>query len=628
MATIGQHKPLLLEQIQRENPGIDRIKQVLQTYEDLSLNDLRGTISDEMYTMLLDEVRSPEEKALWQKCTNNSWETLPTTTLDNVEYAINAINEALNNTSIYLSRYPNGPKCSDANSLRSTLLTKKEEMESRKRIIIDGEREQKDWNILDTGNYLALRNYLNRYPNSIHKDELDDYMWTNTKNAPILRNFERYLQDLPMGRHANEANKAIDDFSEWNEVKRSGDMFLVDDYRDNHPDSPFKREIDSLYYDLVDKTLAEMQNNPASFNYDDVKRLIEADIFTQYELIDRNLMTEQSWETLQNKDAVKQELPDLKEFVMNSVEGTAPEATDVFLFGTPGTGKTCMLMGLVGANGNTFERADSRLTYTLNLQQYGGNYAAALQSYIYEGITPGSTFGSFVTTFHGNIQETDTKGNSIDHPINLVEMSGEEFARRIADNEDATVSFEDMGSGATKVMSNENRKIFFIIIDPTVTSVKIQYIENVFDSEGNVIDQRIRTKRIDQRIILAKFVSLFTLPENQELMKRVDAIHFIVTKSDILEKNGDRNTAAAELLSSVYGATVTALKQYCIGTKRINITTDYEPRVFTFSLGQFYLGDVFKFTPSETLNILDAIRQISGGKKKKSWWDTLKDKLG
>ena len=61
MATIGQHKPLLLEQIKRENPGIDRIKQVLQAYEDLSLNDLRGTISDEMYTMLLDEVRSPEE---------------------------------------------------------------------------------------------------------------------------------------------------------------------------------------------------------------------------------------------------------------------------------------------------------------------------------------------------------------------------------------------------------------------------------------------------------------------------------------------------------------------------------------------------------------------------------------
>jgi hypothetical protein len=204
----------------------------------------------------------------------------------------------------------------------------------------------------------------------------------------------------------------------------------------------------------------------------------------------------------------------------------------------------------------------------------------------------------------------------------------EEFATKIAENENASLSFENMGSGATRIMSNNNRKIFFIIVDPTVTKIKIQILEDVKDDDGNVIDQRIRNKYIDQRIILSKFVSLFELPENQDIMKRVEAIHFIVTKSDFLDKDGARNEVAANILRTVYQATVTKLKSYCQKSKRINLSTNYSPQVFTFSLGRFYLGDIFAFDPTETQKIINAIRVISRGKKEKSIWDTIKEKLG
>ncbi len=628
MPIIGSNKPILLRQIETSNVDINKLEEIFKMYEDLTLNDLRSVISDEMYTLLLDKTRDPQEKALWTECCEKPWENLPLSNSIEIDNAIAAINIVIQKVTRYIERYPNGPKYNEANILYSDLLNKKNEFENQKAFIIGGEREKLDWEALDKGNYTALRNYLRKYPNSIHKNEIDDLMWTNTINAPRLQNFERYLQDLPNGLHAEEAQNAIKEFSDWEEVKRSGDIFLVDDYRDNHPNSPFKGDIDRVYYDLSDKVMEDMQNNPADFKYNDVLRLIQADIFKDWELIDKGLMTEASWDTLVELETVKEELPDLKNFVMNSVEGTAPGATDVFLFGTPGTGKTCMLMGLVGANGSQFQKGEDQLNYSLNLQQYGGNYAAALQSYIYAGITPGSTHGSFVTTFHGNIQEKPRKGNVIDHRINLVEMSGEEFARRIADNEKATVSFEDMGTGATRVMSNTNRKIFFIIVDPTVEKVKISFLEDVRDEEGNVIDQRIRKKYIDQRIILSKFVSLFELPENQEIMKRVDAIHFIVTKSDFLDKEGERGTVAAELLRNKYQATVTSLKNYCENSKRINRSTKYSPQVFTFSLGKFYLGDIFEFDATETHKIINAIRIISGGEKSDSWLDRLKRTFG
>ena len=40
------------------------------------------------------------------------------------------------------------------------------------------------------------------------------------------------------------------------------------------------------------------------------------------------------------------------------------------------------------------------------------------------------------------------------------------------------------------------------------------------------------------------------------------------------------------------------------------------------------LGDVFSFSSRETLDIIDTIRTITSGDKEKSWWDTLKSKLG
>ena len=130
-----------------------------------------------------------------------------------------------------------------------------------------------------------------------------------------------------------------------------------------------------------------------------------------------------------------------------------------------------------------------------------------------------------------------------------------------------------MGTGATNLLRNSNRKVFFIIVDCSKEKVKVEYIEQVKDAQVYVVDERIRKKYIWQLDILNKFVGLFELPENQEIMKQVDTIHFVVTKAGML-------------------------------------------------------GDVFRFDSSETIQIVDTIRMVTSSTKEKGWWDKLKETFG
>ena len=205
-------------------------------------------------------------------------------------------------------------------------------------------------------------------------------------------------------------------------------------------------------------------------------------------------------------------------------------------------------------------------------------------------------------------------------------MSGEEFALRIADAKGVTLA--DMGTGATNLLRNQNRKAFFIIVDPTRLKVKVDYRVEIKDAAGIVTSYAIRTKWVSQLDILNKFVSLFELDENQEIMKNVDAIHFVVTKADTLgETDKEREKRAKDLLLDIYEGPVQQLKDYCRRSKRVNYSTNYTPYVFTFSLGNFYLGDVFNFNNTETLQIVESIRSLTSGVKEETWWEKFKRTL-
>lgn len=606
MPHLGTQKQLLLNQVKNQ-PGIalSQLVSLIENYDDLNIVDFKGYVSDIIYEQLADVARDPNERQMW--------DSILAAPLDTPQL----VQDAQRLLSTYISRYPAGPKVVEAQEKSNEFQTVLAQLMENIRREEAAKREQQDWIMLDRGNYTALQVYKSKYPDSVHKHELDELMWKNTMAVLSRHSLDKYLNDWPDGLHAQEARVAIGEIVGWDEIKHSRDLdiFKVDEYRDSHPGSLFKSDVDRVFFDMKEALLKKMKETPSEFGRDFVQKILDADIFKIWELMDEGLMTDESYETLFNTD--RSLFPTIADYQTENAGVTAPEdCTDIYLFGTPGTGKTCLLMGLTAANG---------CGYTLNMKTQGGAYAAALQEYVNAGITPGRTFGKFVTVINGNVNETLKQDRVISHRINLVEMSGEEFALRIADNQE--VSLSNMGTGATNLLKNDNKKVFFIIVDASTLRVKVEYLEDRKDAEGHVVEQVVRKKYISQLDILNKFVSLFELPENQDIMKKVDAIHFVVTKADVLGDKETRLQNARDLLLKTYMGPVELLKDYCRKSKRINFSTKYRPQVFTFSLGKFYLGDVFKFDKEETLKIIDTIRIVTSGLKEKTWWDKFKESI-
>lgn len=605
MPHLGTQKQLLLNQVKNQ-PGIalSQLVSLIANYDDLNIVDFKGYVSDIIYEQLADAARDSNERQMW--------EAILAAPLDTPQL----VQDAQRLLSTYISRYPAGPKVVEAQEKSNEFQTILAQLIEKNRREEAARREQQDWNELDRGNYTKLRAYKQRYPDSVHKHELDELMWITTRAAGFTdQNLRRYLSDWPAGLHSAEATDALMEMPVWNEIRHSRDIFKVVDYRDSHPESVFKNEVDSLYYELRDEMLKRMKESPTKFSKEDIQRITNANIFKYWELMDEDLITKESWEVLFGTD--RDLFPNIADYQIEDPNISAPEGcTDIFLFGTPGTGKTCLLMGLTAANGNG---------YTLNMKTHGGAYAAALQQYANAGITTGHTYGTFVTVINGDVDEIVKGDKIVSHRINLVEMSGEEFAVRIADNRE--VSLSNMGTGATNLLKNDNKKVFFIIVDASNPIITFSYLEDIKNADGHVVEQRVRKKYINQLDILNKFVSLFELPENQEIMKKVDAIHFVVTKADMLGERGERLKKAHDLLLDTYKGPVTQLKKYCLKSKRINFSTKYRPQVFTFSLGKFYLGDVFQFDKEETLKIVDTIRIVTSGLKEKTWWDKFKESI-
>lgn len=386
---------------------------------------------------------------------------------------------------------------------------------------------------------------------------------------------------------------------EWDIIRQRRDLNEVAIYRAANLDAVNREEIDKLYNQLKEEELQVLKLDPARCSRQCVEELVSLGVFTYDDFAREGLVTRESWAKL---NINHEYLPDITEIQKGATQQPAPEGRDIYFLGMPSSGKSSLLMGICASNGQG---------YTLDMRSNGGPYAAALRQYTMAGLVPGRTLGKFVTTINGEIID-ESRSHAKTIPINLVEMSGEEFALRIAESQETSIA--NMGTGVTNLMRNDNRKIFFIVVDASRPMVKVSYLDREIDEEGEII-KHVRSRYISQLDVLDKFIALIGMPENKEIMNRVDAIHFIVTKTDSMVGDDDAQTMARDLVNTQYLSVIERLKSYCRSTKRINRQYDFEPEILTYSLGHFYLGDVFDYDSTDTLKIIDAIREASSGKK-------------
>ena len=144
--------------------------------------------------------------------------------------------------------------------------------------------------------------------------------------------------------------------------------------------------------------------------------------------------------------------------------------------------------------------------------------------------------------------------------------------------------FSKMKAEVSSILCNDHDKVFFIIIDPNET-------------EGYQVE------------VIPQLLRLFNRPENEEVMHRVRAIHFIVTKADTLQ--GNRKQTALDAVHNIVGE---ALCDGIVDTCRkygINWSKDKKkngrPRVFPFSLGRFYPGNIYSGDGADAETIIKVI---------------------
>jgi hypothetical protein len=204
------------------------------------------------------------------------------------------------------------------------------------------------------------------------------------------------------------------------------------------------------------------------------------------------------------------------------------------------------------------------------------------------------------------------------HNINLVEMAGEEFAFKIANNEANNTTFADMGDGAPGLLSNGNRKVFFIIIDPSRDQVyQTRYVQCV-EPDGTVYFDT-QEFSVDQYDCIHRLVDIFGLDSNKKVMRNVEAIHFIVTKADTLSADHEqREQIATNIVKGRYQMLVDMLAQTCqnIG---INLSDNGRPRLYTFSLGKFHPGNLFEYDNTDAAQISNAIASYTMGNQNVSF---------
>lgn len=265
-------------------------------------------------------------------------------------------------------------------------------------------------------------------------------------------------------------------------------------------------------------------------------------------------------------------------------------------------------MGLTKAEGFDF---------TLNYLEKGGRYAAVLKQYAEAGVTPISTPDEDVTSVIGRIVER-RNNHDVLHHVNFIEMSGSELVHGIVGGE-TPPSVAGVRGGSKELLSNSNKKVFFILIDPTVENMKFTHFQKIYDGGGCVIGIQPEKVYVNQRTCLSKFLDWLDAESNKGLMKNVAAIHFIVTKADTMgETKEERNKKAYELLWDMYPELVQKL--VALSRKAgINRTTGSEPRIFTFSLGKFYLGDLFEYDSKDSLYLVDALRHMTQGTREPSF---------
>lgn len=385
---------------------------------------------------------------------------------------------------------------------------------------------------------------------------------------------------------------------------------------------------------LKEFMIKDMRVNPSRYDRDEMIWLLKGkdsypQIFTVEELVAANIAPMNIWNHIlkhptdaDDKDPLEEDLKPETNFK------SSENNTDVYFFGVPGSGKTTVLAGLFNV-----DRCDNlRLKLPAHGDHIGYNYASILQNYLSQSLFPQRTKTKFVLTqqlptepsfdsnpfaegndyqrmsnevgseigdkfiqiVDGVLVEDNPDGVPVEHYLSLIEMPGErtlDFAA--ADIRDPETMDQLLGNGTKQLFMNNNRKVFFFVLDP-----------NPFKKYDVPLNGIVTP--MTQRQALAALVDF--LGRVPGLLQKVDAMHIILTKSDMLRNPGSIDCIKDDVINRGYEGVVYSINELCKPSRgNVNAQCDHRAHLFTFSLGKVYPGHMIRYNKEDSAKILKVI---------------------
>ena len=423
------------------------------------------------------------------------------------------------------------------------------------------------------------------------RSRLEDfvYRYANSTNPDIAELVEKAQNDIKRLEDAEEARR------DWLDASEVDTVSIYLDFIKAHPYSEYREEAQERIDSKKGELLQRMRTEPFSFSREDMHELISSKVFSVKELVDEtDILTDRAYNHIKKYPTL---ISEQRPLPVSEYENpvSQPGNTDIIFFGVPGSGKTCVLAGLLSLSGR------HGFSFDPKGPGGGGSYALDLRNYARQSMLPPATDQAHIQIIDAEIVDD----RNVTHPVSFIEMSGEHTAQFASLG--ATDSLDYLGPGAAGVLSSGNPKMIFFVIDP-------------------VNEKEIRLKNGTQQLhlmqsdVLACVCSL--LEKNPKMMKNVSGIQIILTKSDTLGDYVDGDVIRNVLESQDYGQVLRSLER--LRQKyNVNRQTGFEIGIYPFSVGDFMPGDVYTFNNRDSLTILRVIQQNTTGIREKSWKDRL-----
>lgn len=244
-----------------------------------------------------------------------------------------------------------------------------------------------------------------------------------------------------------------------------------------------------------------------------IKNLILEEKITEQHLLKYTLLTPE----LISKIKIYNKLPtDFHSW--SNLPPLQPNRTDLYFFGQPGSGKSCILASI-------FRYCDKHGMIINNTSNHvGTKYMNQLRDEISKNILPDSTARDGVNYIP--IELRNVTNRDLKHPLNFIEMSGELYDSAYqggisADNLDAK-----------KYLTNNNKKLLFFVLDYHM------HQKNIDGDNGTSQSSKIQ--------------SVLALLDSMDILKKTDGIYIILTKTDLFPKGVNKEQFAFEFMNNNY----------------------------------------------------------------------------